>query len=87
VPSNEQGTVQGALASLASLATVFAPPIAAWSFAACIRPDTAIYLPGVTMFEAAVIVVAALCLAVRSLRQPEDSSPSKVVSERNQCDS
>jgi DHA1 family tetracycline resistance protein-like MFS transporter len=81
VPPNEQGTVQGALASLASLATVFAPPIAAWSFAACIRPDAAIYLPGVTMFEAAVIVVAALFLAVRSLRQPEDSSPSKVVSE------
>jgi MFS transporter, DHA1 family, tetracycline resistance protein len=69
VPADEQGTVQGALASLASLATVFAPPLAAWSFAACISPDALLFLPGVTMFEAAAVVVAALFLAVRSLRQ------------------
>jgi MFS transporter, DHA1 family, tetracycline resistance protein len=68
VPSDEQGTVQGALASLASLATVFAPPIAAWSFAACIGPNAIIYLPGVTLFEAAAVVLVGLVLAARSLR-------------------
>jgi DHA1 family tetracycline resistance protein-like MFS transporter len=68
VPADEQGTVQGALASLASLATVFAPPIAAWSFAACIGPKAIIYLPGIALFEAAAVVFTGLILAIRSLR-------------------
>ena len=53
VPADEQGTVQGALASLASLATVFAPPIAAWSFGACIGPKAIVEVPGIALFEAA----------------------------------
>jgi DHA1 family tetracycline resistance protein-like MFS transporter len=69
VPGDEQGTVQGALASLASLATVFAPPIAAWSFGACIGPEAIVYVPGIALFEAAAVVLAGLVLAVHSLRQ------------------
>ena len=68
IPADEQGTVQGALASLASLATVFAPPIAAWSFAACIRPNAWIQLPGIALFEAAAVVLTGLFLAARTLR-------------------
>ena len=68
VPADEQGTVQGALSSLASLATVFAPPIGAWSFAACIGPNAIVHLPGVTLFEAAAVVMVALALAARTLR-------------------
>jgi DHA1 family tetracycline resistance protein-like MFS transporter len=68
VPADEQGTVQGALSSLASLATIFAPPIGAWSFAACIGPKAIIHLPGITLFEAAAVVVAGLLLALRALR-------------------
>jgi DHA1 family tetracycline resistance protein-like MFS transporter len=68
VPADEQGTVQGALASLSSLATVFAPPIAAWSFAACIGPNAVIELPGITLFEAAAVILIGLGLAIRSLR-------------------
>jgi DHA1 family tetracycline resistance protein-like MFS transporter len=71
VPADEQGTVQGALASLASLATVFAPPIAAWSFAAFIGPKAIIELPGIVLFEAAAVVLSALMLAVRIVRQRE----------------
>jgi DHA1 family tetracycline resistance protein-like MFS transporter len=77
VPADEQGTVQGALASLASLATVFAPPIAAWSFAACIRPQALVYLPGITFFEAAAVIVAALVLTARSLRPDHGLLPEK----------
>jgi DHA1 family tetracycline resistance protein-like MFS transporter len=71
VPADEQGTVQGALASLSSLATVFAPPIAAWSFAACVGPNAIIHLPGIPLFEAAAVVLTGLALAVRSLRRPD----------------
>ncbi len=71
VPPDEQGTVQGALASLASLATVFAPPIAAWSFAACIGPHAIVQLPGITLFEASAVILASLALAIRSLRTKE----------------
>jgi DHA1 family tetracycline resistance protein-like MFS transporter len=71
VPADEQGTVQGALASLSSLATVFAPPIAAWSFGACIGPNAVVYLPGITLFEAAAVTLVGLALAVRSLREAE----------------
>jgi DHA1 family tetracycline resistance protein-like MFS transporter len=69
VPADEQGTVQGALASLSSLATVFAPPIAAWSFGACIGPNAVVYLPGITLFEASAITLVGLALAVRALRR------------------
>jgi MFS transporter, DHA1 family, tetracycline resistance protein len=68
IPADEQGTVQGALSSLASLATVFAPPIGAWSFAACIGPNAVFQLPGIALFEAAAVVLVALSLAVRQLR-------------------
>jgi DHA1 family tetracycline resistance protein-like MFS transporter len=68
VPADEQGAVQGALASLSSLATVFAPPIAAWSFAACVGPAAIIHLPGIAFFEASAVVLMGLVLAVRSLR-------------------
>jgi MFS transporter, DHA1 family, tetracycline resistance protein len=71
VPADEQGTVQGALSSLASLATIFAPPIAAWSFASCIGPGALIDLPGIALFEAALVVLFGLVLAVRSLRRTE----------------
>jgi DHA1 family tetracycline resistance protein-like MFS transporter len=68
VPANEQGTVQGALASLSSLATVFAPPIAAWSFAASVGPKAVIEVPGIALFEAAAVILVGLALALRSLR-------------------
>jgi DHA1 family tetracycline resistance protein-like MFS transporter len=68
IPPNEQGAVQGALSSLASLAAVFAPPIAAWSFGACIAPGSAVYLPGIAFFEGAAVMLAALALASRALR-------------------
>ena len=75
VPANEQGTVQGVLASLASLATIFAPPIAAWSFAACVGPDAIIELPGIALFEAAAVILIGLALAIRSLRLNRAASP------------
>jgi DHA1 family tetracycline resistance protein-like MFS transporter len=68
VPVDEQGAVQGALASLVSLANVFAPPIAAWSFSACIKPDAWIHVPGIAFFEASILIVLALVIASRAVR-------------------
>jgi len=68
VPADEQGAVQGALASLGSLAGVAGPPLAAWSFGLCIAPQAPIHLPGVAFFEAAGLVLLALVLALRALQ-------------------
>ncbi|MFI5356356.1 MAG: TCR/Tet family MFS transporter [Opitutales bacterium] len=68
VPADEQGAVQGSLASLTSLAGIFAPPLAAWSFGACIAPGGRWHLPGIAFFEAAALLLVALGLALRSFR-------------------
>jgi DHA1 family tetracycline resistance protein-like MFS transporter len=54
------------LTGLGSLAGIFGPPLAAWSFGACVAPDTPLPLPGVAFFEAAVLYVLALVLALRA---------------------
>ena len=69
IPVDEQGAVQGALSSLVSLANVFAPPLAAWGFSTCIGPDAWIHLPGVAFFGASVMLLSAMLLAARSLRE------------------
>ncbi len=68
VPPDQQGIVQGSLTGLTSLAGIFAPPLAAWSFSACISPHSRFYLPGMPFFEASVLCVIALFLALRSFR-------------------
>jgi DHA1 family tetracycline resistance protein-like MFS transporter len=68
VPHTEHGAVQGSLAGLASLAGIFAPMIAASSFGACISPGAPLPLPGIAFFEAGVLFLCALALAVASFR-------------------
>lgn len=74
IPPDEQGTVQGTLASLSSLATVFAPPIGAWSFGAFVGPDAWFELPGITLFEASAVIFTGLALSVRATRGHERAS-------------
>ena len=68
VPPTEQGAVQGALGGLQSLAGVIAPPVAAWSFAAGIGPQSQFHLPGLAFFEAAALTLVALAIASRAVR-------------------
>ena len=68
VPADEQGAVQGVLASLGSLAGIFGPPIAASSFGFCVAAGTPLPLPGIAFFEAAALAVLALVFALRSFR-------------------
>ena len=77
IPADEQGAVQGVLASLGSLAGIFGPPVAAWSFGVCITPGQALQLPGVAFFEASVLLFLALGLALRSFQA--DAAAGRVV--------
>ncbi|HVS52739.1 MAG TPA: TCR/Tet family MFS transporter [Opitutaceae bacterium] len=68
VPPNEQGAVQGVFTGLASLANIPGPFIATWSFGWAVAPERKFHLPGIAFFEAAVFVLIALALAIRSFR-------------------
>jgi len=74
VPGNEQGAVQGSLSGLTSLANVFAPPISAWSFAACIGDGARWHVPGIAFYEATLLMLVALALALRSFRLDDRAS-------------
>jgi DHA1 family tetracycline resistance protein-like MFS transporter len=68
VPANEQGGVQGALSGLSSFAYILGPLIGAWSFGECVGPGAVIQLHGVAFYEAALLLVVAGGLALRSFR-------------------
>ncbi|HAB17655.1 MAG TPA: TCR/Tet family MFS transporter [Verrucomicrobiota bacterium] len=68
VGANEQGAVQGALASLASLAGIGGPLIATNLFGWFIGPRAPFALPGVSFFVAAILMLLALGLSIRALR-------------------
>jgi DHA1 family tetracycline resistance protein-like MFS transporter len=68
VPADEQGSLQGSLAGLASLSAVFAPLLSGLSFGACIAPGNRFKLPGVAFFESAILITVALFLALASFR-------------------
>jgi MFS transporter, DHA1 family, tetracycline resistance protein len=69
VGANEQGGVQGSLASLTSVAGIIGPPIATGLFGYFIQPSAVIYLPGAAFFFSALLVFGALILAFRLFRR------------------
>jgi DHA1 family tetracycline resistance protein-like MFS transporter len=69
VPPNEQGAVQGALSSLASVAGIIGPPVATGLFGHFVRPDAVIYLPGAAFFLASALMFTAMLLAARVLKR------------------
>ncbi len=69
VPPDEQGSVQGIYAGLASLAGIPAPFVATWLFGWGIDPARTTTLPGISFFAGAVVMAAALVLAVRTFRR------------------
>jgi DHA1 family tetracycline resistance protein-like MFS transporter len=68
VPPDEQGALQGSLSGLTSLAYVFGPFFAAWSFGKGIAHPDGLYVPGIAFFEAATLMVIAMALALRSFK-------------------
>jgi DHA1 family tetracycline resistance protein-like MFS transporter len=77
VPANEQGNVQGSIASLLSLTAVAAPLIAGNLFGAFSGEHALAEIPGMPFFSGALFAVVALLLVRRTLRRnPElDAAP------------
>jgi DHA1 family tetracycline resistance protein-like MFS transporter len=69
VGADEQGSVQGALASLASVAGIVGPPIATAMFSYFISKGAPVHLPGAAFFFSAMLMLAAMLLAARSFRK------------------
>ncbi len=68
VGEDEQGAVQGALASLLSLTAVFGPLLATGMFSYFVSERAPVYFPGAPFALGAVLIAAALFLAWRFVR-------------------
>jgi DHA1 family tetracycline resistance protein-like MFS transporter len=69
VPLNEQGAVQGALSSLASLAGILGPVLATGLFGYFISARAPAQVPGAAFFCGSMLMLIALLLAVRTFRK------------------
>jgi DHA1 family tetracycline resistance protein-like MFS transporter len=67
VGEDQQGALQGALTSLASLTGIFGPIISTSLFAAFTLPGARVYFPGAAFLAAAIFNVAAIGLTLRAL--------------------
>ena len=67
VPANEQGLLQGAMASLMTGSAIIGPPVANGLFAVFVSEQAPVALPGVPFFVGAILCLAALLLAGRQL--------------------
>jgi len=65
VPANEQGLLQGALASMTNLTSVAGPPIWTGLFGYFVSPAAPVIVPGAAFFAASLVFVIALVLATR----------------------
>ena len=65
VPANEQGLLQGALASMTSLTSIVGPPIWAGLFGYFVSSAAPVIVPGAAFFAAAGVFLLALGLARR----------------------
>ncbi|MCP5518869.1 MAG: TCR/Tet family MFS transporter [Verrucomicrobiales bacterium] len=75
VQANEQGSVQGALSSLASVAGILGPPLATGLFGYFVRPSAVVHLPGAPFFMASLLVFGALAVAARVVRPRTGQRP------------
>ena len=67
-PANEQGELQGALASLMSATTIFAPPVMTNLFASFTNGKAGIYFPGAPFLLSSVLVMIGVGFAWKSLK-------------------
>ena len=80
VPPNEQGELQGALASLMSLTAIISPVLMTSLFAYFTRPAAPVYFPGAPYLAGAICTLAAIAFTVGALKnyiQPITAVPSK----------
>jgi DHA1 family tetracycline resistance protein-like MFS transporter len=73
VPANEQGELQGALASLVSLTTIIGPLIMTTLFHHFTKKGVALYFPGAPFLLGAVLMAVSVILTIRSFKKKDDS--------------
>lgn len=74
VPPNEQGELQGAVASLQSLASIVGPPLMTTVFATYSRPAAVIYFPGAAFILSIGFALVSLYIFTRAMaRKPATS--------------
>jgi DHA1 family tetracycline resistance protein-like MFS transporter len=69
VPANEQGELQGALTSLASLSSIFGPWLMTYLFYKFTQPGAPIHLPGAPFILGAILMLLSAILAVKSFKR------------------
>ena len=69
MPANEQGELQGSLTSLISATGVVGPLLMTYLFGYFTRPAAPVQFPGAPFLLGAVLTLASVALAVRSLRK------------------
>ena len=69
VPANEQGELQGALTSLMSATTIFAPVMMTSLFAYFTSTKTPFLFPGAPFFVGAILILVSTGLAYRSMKR------------------
>jgi DHA1 family tetracycline resistance protein-like MFS transporter len=67
VGEDQQGALQGALTSLASLTGIFGPIVSTSLFASFTLPGARVYFPGASFLAAAILNVAAIGLTLRAV--------------------
>jgi DHA1 family tetracycline resistance protein-like MFS transporter len=75
VAANEQGLLQGALASMTNLTSIVGPPIWTGLFGYFVSPAAPVTVPGAAFFAAACVFLIALALAARWLAAPRVAAP------------
>ena len=78
VPATEQGELQGSLTSLISATGVVGPLLMTYLFGYFTRPTAPIQFPGAPFLLGAVLTLASVALAVRSLRKHPPAETSTV---------
>jgi len=69
VPPNAQGELQGAVACLYSLSSIFGPPLMTQVFGYFSSPQAVVHFPGAAFLTAALLTVACALLFLRALRR------------------
>jgi DHA1 family tetracycline resistance protein-like MFS transporter len=77
LPANEQGLLQGGIASVNSLTAVVGPPVWTSIFAYFVSPAAPVVVPGAAFDGAALVFLIALAVAARTL--PAEHVESAVV--------
>jgi DHA1 family tetracycline resistance protein-like MFS transporter len=73
VPGNEQGAVQGALSSLANVASLIGQPMATTLFGYFISPKAPWFIPGAAFFISALLMLAGMMLALFNFRKTSEA--------------